>query len=50
MPKTFNAAVSAEAKGGGLHGGGVFNGEAYVVVVGEKKEVKGIIEYQKGNK
>lgn len=22
MPKTFNAAVSAEAKGGGLNGGG----------------------------
>ena len=28
----------------------VFNGETYIVVVGEKKEVKGIIEYKKGNK
>lgn len=49
-PKTFNATVSAEAKGGDLHGEGVFNGEICIVVVGEKKEVKGIIEYKKGNK
>ncbi len=31
-------------------GEGVFNGETYIVVVGEKKEVKGVIEYKKGNK
>lgn len=29
---------------------GVFNGETCIVVVGEKTEVKGIIEYKKGNK